>query len=100
MPEQPYDEADRSRMDCRYCSLQASDQKVVFSDDLVRFVQDRRYQGALKHSGVIIPVAHRATVFDLTEGEVAATFRLLRRVKAGRAGTFGKTALAFFLSGL
>ena len=46
------------------------------------FVQDRRYQGALKHSGVIIPVAHRETVFDLTEFEVAATFRLLQRVKA------------------
>jgi histidine triad (HIT) family protein len=40
------------------------------------------YQGALKHSGVIIPVAHRETVFDLTESEVAATFRLLRKVKA------------------
>jgi HIT domain len=31
---------------------------------------------------VIIPVAHRETVFDLTDSEVAATFRLLRRVKA------------------
>ena len=41
-----------------------------------------RYQGALKHSGVIIPVAHRETVFDLTDCEVATTFRLLRKVKA------------------
>ncbi len=69
-------------MDCPYCSLKASDPKVVVRDDLVWFVQDGRYQGALKHSGVIIPVAHRETVFDLTESEVAATFRLLRRVKA------------------
>ena len=51
-------------------------------DDLVWFVQDTRYQGSLKHSGVIIPVAHRETVFELTEPEVVATFRLLRRVKA------------------
>jgi histidine triad (HIT) family protein len=83
MPGQARDEADRKlRMDCPYCSLEASDQKVVFRDDLVWFVRDRRYQGALKHSGVIIPIAHRETVFDLTESEVAATFRLLRKVKA------------------
>jgi len=69
-------------MECPYCSMQPSDQKVIFREDLVWFVRDGRYQGALKHSGVIIPVAHRETVFDLTESEVAATFRLLGRVKA------------------
>ena len=69
-------------MDCPYCSRRAADQVVDLSDDLVWFLQDRRYQGALKHSGVIVPVAHRETVFDLTEAEVAATFRLLRKVKA------------------
>src|SRR5688572_27279406 len=69
-------------MGCPYCSLQEPDQKVVLRDDLVLFLQDRRYQGSLKHSGVIIPVAHRETVFDLTEFEAAATFRLLRQVKA------------------
>jgi diadenosine tetraphosphate (Ap4A) HIT family hydrolase len=69
-------------MECAYCLLEESDQKVVFSDELVRFLQDHRYQGALKHSGVIIPVAHRETVFDLTEPELAATFRMLHKVKA------------------
>ena len=49
--------------------------------DLVVFLQDERFQGALKHSGVIIPVAHRETVFDLTEQEIVATFRLLHTVK-------------------
>lgn len=63
-------------MDCPYCSLKASDQKVVLRDDLVWFVRDRRDQGSLKHSGVIIPVEHRETVFDLTKSEVAATFQL------------------------
>ena len=29
-------------MDCPYCSLEASDQKVVFRDDVVWFVRDRR----------------------------------------------------------
>ena len=69
-------------MDCPYCSLEGPGPDVVFREDLVWFVQDQRFQGALKHSGVIIPVAHRETVFDLTEAEIAATFALLSRVKA------------------
>ena len=71
------------RMDCPYCSLSASDPRVVEREraEFVWFLRDRRYQGALKHSGVIIPVAHRETVFDLTDSEVAATFRLLGRIK-------------------
>ncbi len=36
---------------------------------------------ALSGSGVIIPKAHRETVFDLTAEEVAATFDLLREVR-------------------
>jgi histidine triad (HIT) family protein len=50
--------------------------KVIFENDLVLFMQNERYQGALKHSGVIIPVQHKETVFDLSEAEVIATFRL------------------------
>jgi histidine triad (HIT) family protein len=69
-------------VDCAYCLLDESDQTVVFKNDLVWFVRDHRYQGALKHSGIIIPIAHRDTVFDLTEPEVTATFQLLRKVKA------------------
>ena len=67
--------------DCPYCLRRASGERGVFDDDLVWFLQDSRYQGALKHSGVIVPVVHRETVFDLTESELAATFRLLRQVK-------------------
>ena len=69
-------------MDCPYCSMAESDPRVVLKDELVWFVEDPRYQGALKHSGVIVPVAHRETLFDLTETEIAATFRLLHKVKA------------------
>ena len=47
----------------------------------MRFLQDETVQGALKHSGVIIPVQHRETVFDLSETEITATFRLLSVVK-------------------
>lgn len=68
-------------MDCPYCPVDKLVQRIVFRDDLVLFLQDERFQGSLKHSGVIIPVAHRPTVFDLTEPEVVATFRLLAVVK-------------------
>jgi histidine triad (HIT) family protein len=64
---------------CPYCP--PDPQWIVFRNDLVIFLVDERYQGALKHSGVIIPVEHRATVFDLTEAEILATFRLLAEVK-------------------
>ena len=71
-------------MECPYCSLTKSDQKVVFRDDLVWFVRDRRYQGALKHSGVIIPIAHRLSPFDFTAEEWAATHELLVKAKAAQ----------------
>lgn len=69
-------------MECPYCTLRDPEQEVVFRDALVLFLRDRRFQGALKHSGVIIPVAHRETVFELEDDEIVATFRLLARVKA------------------
>jgi len=74
--------------DCPYCRLDEPDQHVRFRDDLVLYLEDERFQGALKHSGVIIPVAHRETAFDLNADEVAATFRMLHRVKAWMDGAF------------
>lgn len=68
-------------MSCPYCDLARSDPRIRFQDELVAFLQDARYQGALKHSGVIVPFAHRETVFDMTEAELVATFSLLARVK-------------------
>ena len=68
-------------MDCPYCQTADLAPLIVMRNDLTLFIQDERYQGALKHSGVIIPIAHRPTVFDLTEGELVATFRLLADVK-------------------
>lgn len=68
-------------MDCPYCPVVSPEARIVFRDDLVLFLQDQRHQGALKHSGIIIPVTHRETVFDLTENEIVATFRLLAQVK-------------------
>ena len=68
-------------MNCPYCPIRDPEQKIIFENDLVLFLQDERYQGALKHSGVIIPIQHRETVFDLSDAEITATFQLLSRVK-------------------
>lgn len=70
-------------MSCLFCDLhEARDHRIVFQNELVLFAHNEKYQGALKHSGVIIPIAHRETVFDLTPEEIQATFRLLHEVKA------------------
>jgi len=66
---------------CPYCPVSDPDDHVVFRDELVLFMQNSKHQGALRHSGVIIPIAHRSTAFDLTEEEVLATFALLRKVR-------------------
>jgi len=67
---------------CPFCPSPELDAQVVFRNDLALFVQDERHQGALKHSGVIVPVRHVETLFDLREAEVVATFRLLALAKA------------------
>jgi histidine triad (HIT) family protein len=66
---------------CPYCPISDPEMKVIFENDLVLFMQNERVQGALKHSGVIIPIQHRETVFDLSEAEITAPFRLLAVVK-------------------
>jgi len=68
-------------MNCPYCPVRDQEQKIILENDLVLFLQDERFQGALKHSGVIIPIQHRETVFDLSDAEIAATFQLLSRIK-------------------
>lgn len=69
-------------MDCPYCPLRELEQRVYFEKELAVYLQDERYQGALKHSGIIIPRAHRETVFEMSAAEIAATFVLLTEVKA------------------
>ena len=69
-------------MSCPFCPSPEFDAQVVLRDELVAFVQDGQHQGALKHSGVIVPLRHVFTVFDLSEAEALATFRMLASVKA------------------
>jgi len=75
-------------MSCPYCPATSPDQRIIFKEELVLFMQNEMAQGALKHSGVIIPIEHRETVFDLTESEIVATFKLLARVKRWMDETF------------
>ena len=68
---------------CSLCHLnESSDQKIILRHEAVLFLQNEKEQGALLGSGVIIPVRHAETVFDLTPEEVLATFALLKQVKA------------------
>ncbi len=76
------------RADCPYCGSGDAHMQVHFENGLVRFIEDERFQGSLKHSGVIVPIAHRPTVFDLTQAEVVATFQLLSVVKDWMDRTF------------
>lgn len=73
---------------CPYCAPLDPEARVVLRNDLALYIEDERFQGALKHSGVIVPIAHRATVFDLGEDELLATFRLLAEVKQLIDGQF------------
>jgi len=68
-------------MKCPYCLLDDPAQRIIFRNELALFIQDERFQGSLKHSGMIVPVKHRNSLFDMPEEEIVATFRLLAVVK-------------------
>lgn len=75
--------------DCAFCHLsENSDQHVIFGNETVLFLQNEKAQGALLGSGVIIPVRHAETIFDLTQEEVCATFELLKKVKSWMDATY------------
>jgi len=68
-------------VDCPFCHLdQNRRQAVILENDLCLFLQEP--QEVLVGSGLIVPRAHRETVFDLTPEEWAATFELLGEVRA------------------
>ncbi|MCX6116122.1 MAG: HIT domain-containing protein [Proteobacteria bacterium] len=69
-------------LNCSFCNMANDlDQKIIFQNDIVAYTLAEKHQGALKFSGVIVPKRHRETVFDLTEEEILATFRMLAEVK-------------------
>ena len=73
-----------ARADCVFCDLDGLRARSVLllENDLCLFVNSEDLEGdLLRGSGVIIPKAHRPTVFDLTSAEVEATFALLREAR-------------------
>jgi len=66
-------------LSCPFCEPQVSGQALVEKDEQCMFI-DLQHE-ILAGSGIIVPRVHRETPFDLTEAEVASTFRLLRQVK-------------------
>lgn len=68
-------------MICPFCHLEDDGRHVVvLQNEHCLFTQEP--QEVLVGSGLILPRAHRETVFDLTEEEWAATFSLLKEAKA------------------
>jgi histidine triad (HIT) family protein len=75
--------------DCPLCQwANDPDQRLVCRNDSALFLQHSRHQGVLVGSGVIIPLRHAETVFDLTLGEVTASFQLLAEVKRWMDATY------------
>lgn len=67
-------------MTCPFCSPQSDqEQRIVLSNEHCLFSQ--KPQQVLVGSGLIVPKAHRETVFDLTSEEWRATYDLLQEVK-------------------
>ena len=75
--------------DCPFCNwADDPDQRLVSRRESVLFLQNFRQQGPLFGSGVIIPVRHAETVFDLTSDEVSESFQLLAEVKQWMDATY------------
>ena len=67
--------------DCEFCNLSLrEEQKILIQNDYCMFLQAP--QEVLVGSGLIVPIAHRETVFDLSEEEWLATYSLLKRGKS------------------
>ena len=64
-------------MSCPFCNPNRSE--IVLENDHAIFMQTE--QPILIGSGLIIPRAHKETVFDLTEVEWCGTYTLLQQVK-------------------
>jgi diadenosine tetraphosphate (Ap4A) HIT family hydrolase len=69
---------------CTFCNLDPLRARAVFflENELCVFFNLEDLEGdLLRGSGVIVPRAHRLTVFDLTPEEVTATFDLLAQAR-------------------
>lgn len=65
---------------CPFCQIERQpDQVVVLEDAFCLFL--RQPEPILPGAGIIVPRAHRETVFDLTPAEWSSTYVLLRQAR-------------------
>ncbi len=77
----PKDQQQMTVKACPFCHPESvAQQRVVLENAHCQFIQ--MPQEVPIGSGVVVPRAHRETVFDLTEAEWAATFTLQQEAKA------------------
>lgn len=78
---------------CVFCNLKLDQtQNVILSNEQCLFLQldeAKNKGGLLEGAGVIVPINHRETVFDLTPNEWEATYHLLQDVKKHLDKTHG-----------
>lgn len=66
--------------ECPFCNLGiVQEQQIILKNEHCMFLQIP--QEVLVGSGLIVPIEHRDTMFDLTEEEWSATYSLLSEVK-------------------
>ena len=64
---------------CRFCDRLADQTETILENDLCVFLQ--KEESVLIDSGLIIPRAHRETVFDLTPSEWSALYDMIHQAK-------------------
>ena len=64
---------------CRFCDRLADQTETILENDLCVFLQ--KEESVLIGSGLIIPRAHRETVFDLTPSEWSALYDIIHQAK-------------------
>ncbi|MUK88534.1 HIT domain-containing protein [Ornithinibacillus sp. L9] len=73
-------------LNCVFCNLELEpEQQILLSNKYCMFLQlkeaDQQERKQLNGAGLIVPIKHRRTVFDLTNEEWNATYTLLQEVK-------------------
>jgi diadenosine tetraphosphate (Ap4A) HIT family hydrolase len=64
---------------CRFCDRLSDRTETILENDLCVFLQ--KAESVLIGSGMIIPRAHRETVFDLTSAEWNAVYDMIHQAK-------------------
>lgn len=71
-----------AQINCVFCEIDYDpEQEVIFETETCRYIQKKSEQIVLEGSGLIIPKAHKETVFDLSEQEWSETYMLLQKAK-------------------